>query len=1235
MASQAPITEHLDPEAPAPAPAPTARSGSLLASGEGAAPKVSEFKIERTFPIRIHAPKKASTSTAATFANNSLDEEPRSRVPPSHTTATTLAVHSSSPVYTHSSSPQVTIAQNATTTSAALGSRYITNRSSFLSTTDNNVSTAPSTPEQKVYRCEDEPIHIPGAIQSFGALIAVNENEDGLFVVRIVSENSKAVTGLDPESLFSLRCLTDLFPQSDKLDFISRAKALRTYKTRTSPDVFTLSLSSLVGSPIPLFCAMHLNDESDLIIFEFELENDVFNSGDALPKEPVQVADNHPTDNDVQQSTTSRSAPLYSLGVARERNRNLGSLEIFQILSEIQHQLGTAEVLSDLLDIIVGLVRELTGFHRIMCYQFDETASGSVVSELLDLRASGDLYRGLHFPASDIPKQARDLYLVNTIRVLYDRDQETSRLLCRTAEDAKAPLNLKHSYLRAFSPVHLKYLENMGVRASMSISLIVQGKLWGLISCHGYGSGMRVSLPVRELCRGLGDIASSNVEKLLYSSRIKARKPLAHTLPQTSPSAYIAASTSDLLQMFDADFAFLVIKGEARTVGKLLAYRECVNLLQYVRQRSFTSVFHSQNIAVDCKDAMHSPGALATLSGMLVVPLALSGADFLVFFRRGKQKEIHWAGNPHEKSLRPGTAYLEPRSSFKRWSQSVTGTSREWTEDQVESAVVLSTLYGRFIEVWRQKEAIVQKNKMTRLLIRNAGHEVRTPLNSIINYLEVALEETLDESARLHLQKSLQASKSLIYVVNDLLRLTEAENADFQTHEDNLDLRKMCHEIIGAFGAESARKKVEVRFQDDQEVPPTVRCDPSGLRQVLSNLMANAIKHSSTEGDLIQISVKFLGTTDTKTMIEISFQDQGSGLSEQDLDRIFQDFEQILDEDDSQILEVPKIIPKPQSSLVSIGLGLATTARFVRLNHGQISIASEEGHGTRVSINIPFRKALRFHRDKRPATEISLPTPPDLGSTNQEAGPTTPASATPSEASPSKALRDGQYSSSSKRRKESPLGLPKLTDAEESPHPQLDVSALSPVSPKTSTDHYPFPRIGSQLAKNKFRVLVAEDNPLNSRLIETRLARSGHEVTVTVDGQACADAFTGTPGNFDVILMDIQMPIVDGISCTRKIREFEKVHSPEISEYAKPYGRVPVIAVSASLSEEARGNYVESGFDGWILKPIDFKRLEAILAAILDELMREHLQYGNASWRNGGWFTMSGGGSGPGIASDE
>lgn len=297
--------------------------------------------------------------------------------------------------------------------------------------------------------------------------------------------------------------------------------------------------------------------------------------------------------------------------------------------------------------------------------------------------ASNDIYRGLHFPASDIPKQARELYLSNKIRVLYDRDQETSRLICRTFDDAKTPLNLEHSYLRAMSPVHIKYLANMGVQASMSISLVANQKLWGLISCHNYGAGagMRISLPMREVCRGLGDIASSNVEKLLYTSRIKARQPLTKAAPKASPFAYITSSSADLLNMFGADFGFLVIKGEARTIGKLEEYNECIVLLQYIRQKCFTTVFSSHAIEKDCPDIIYLKG-FKLLSGMLVVPLAISGSEFLVFLRKGKAKEVHWAGNPYEKDKIHGTNYLEPRSSFKRWSESVIGTSREWTEDE-------------------------------------------------------------------------------------------------------------------------------------------------------------------------------------------------------------------------------------------------------------------------------------------------------------------------------------------------------------------------------------------------------------------------------------------------------------------------------------------------------------------------------------------------------------------------
>jgi light-regulated signal transduction histidine kinase (bacteriophytochrome) len=317
-----------------------------------------------------------------------------------------------------------------------------------------------------------------------------------------------------------------------------------------------------------------------------------------------------------------------------------------------------------------------------------------VVAEYYHPRATTDSYLNLHFPASDIPPQARELYVVNKIRVLYDREEDTARLMCRTLQDAETPLDMKHSYLRAMSPLHIMYLRNMGVRATMSISIMVDNKFWGLISCHNYGAGMRVSLPVRELCRSLGEACSTHIEKLLYSARIKVRKPLSAAPKKTSPTAFIAASSSDLLNMFGADFGFLAIKGEARTIGKLSAYNEAIALLQYIRQRSFTEIFATQNVTKDCSDIIYEPG-LQVLVGMLVVPLAINGADFLVFFRKAKEKEITWAGNPNEKARSGNSAYLEPRSSFSRWTQSVVGTSREWNEDQGQFIICL--FYGFLI----------------------------------------------------------------------------------------------------------------------------------------------------------------------------------------------------------------------------------------------------------------------------------------------------------------------------------------------------------------------------------------------------------------------------------------------------------------------------------------------------------------------------------------------------------
>lgn len=346
-------------------------------------------------------------------------------------------------------------------------------------------------------------------------------------------------------------------------------------------------------------------------------------------------------------------------------------------------QLSSAPNLDTFLKVTVGILKELTGFHRVMIYQFDENWNGQVVTELVDSSATKDLYKGLNFPASDIPKQARDLYRVNKVRLLYDRDQETARLICKSKKYLDKPLDMTHSYLRAMSPIHIKYLRNMAVRASMSISITAFDELWGLVSCHTYGQkGMRVSFSIRRMCAIISDAMSRNIEKLSYASRLQAQK-LINTVPtEQNPTGYIVASSDDLLKLFGANFGLLSIREETKVLGELEHSQEALALLEYLRIRKFTSVTVSQSIGVDFPDLNYGPG-FSVIAGLLLVPLSIGGDDFIVFFRKGQLKLVNWAGNPYEKILKEGTqGYLEPRTSFKAWTETVVGRCKEWTEDQ-------------------------------------------------------------------------------------------------------------------------------------------------------------------------------------------------------------------------------------------------------------------------------------------------------------------------------------------------------------------------------------------------------------------------------------------------------------------------------------------------------------------------------------------------------------------------
>ena len=215
------------------------------------------------------------------------------------------------------------------------------------------------------------------------------------------------------------------------------------------------------------------------------------------------------------------------------------------------------------------------------------------------------------------------------MRLLYDRDLETARLVCRSVEDLETPLNLSFSYPRAMSPIHIKYLSNMAVRSSMSISIDAFNELWGLIACHSYGSkGKRVSFPIRKMCRLVGDTTSRNIERLSYASRLQARK-LINTVPtEASPSGYIIASSDDLLKLFDADFGLLSIKCETKILGKVEESQEALAMLEYLRLRKITSVITSQDIKDDFPDLRYPPG-FNVIAGLLLVPLSVGRSDFI------------------------------------------------------------------------------------------------------------------------------------------------------------------------------------------------------------------------------------------------------------------------------------------------------------------------------------------------------------------------------------------------------------------------------------------------------------------------------------------------------------------------------------------------------------------------------------------------------------------------------
>jgi light-regulated signal transduction histidine kinase (bacteriophytochrome) len=254
-------------------------------------------------------------------------------------------------------------------------------------------------------RCEDEPIRTPGAIQSYGALIGVKYSSYGNLEVRIASENTRKLLGYGPEQLFELPSFLDVLKSDAREEMVARINyALSNaaeVQDETRLDIFQMVITFPYEPDTRLWCAIHLAPNQDgLIVCEFEAYSDAFYLKDAginklAPETPVRMAGFETSLSDFEKSTTSASRPLPAIEVARQRqNKEFSALDIFNASSQAQKQITASANVQEVMDVSVGIVAELTGFHRVMFYTFDNLLNGCVEAEMLNPNACQDVFRG-------------------------------------------------------------------------------------------------------------------------------------------------------------------------------------------------------------------------------------------------------------------------------------------------------------------------------------------------------------------------------------------------------------------------------------------------------------------------------------------------------------------------------------------------------------------------------------------------------------------------------------------------------------------------------------------------------------------------------------------------------------------------------------------------------------------------------------------------------------------------
>ena len=516
--------------------------------------------------------------------------------------------------------------------------------------------------DEALKTCAEERIHQIGMIQAVGVLIAIDETD---LTIRMASGN-----------------LGDLFPLSAEAAIGQPlANLIGAAQTETFRD-----LASQESWPGSLICSIALERNGrdtpfDVHVFRadglmvIEIENEPPGEDDVFHRQFIPIRDS-----------------LWKLDAEQDMRRYSQA--------------------------VVDEVRMLTAYDRVMMYRFNQKWDGEVIAES---RADGALsYLGNHFPASDIPPQARELYTRNLVRLIVDVDGVSVPI--RSGAAVNPPLDLSLSWLRSMSPVHVQYLRNMDVRASLSISLVQNNRLWGLIACHHF-SPKYVPLRSREMDEFIGRMVSLKLGNMENAERGKLQdkirmllQRLTESIRQTSNlDAVVQSCRDDFLGLVRANGAVISVAGVRHKIGQTLSGDTLERLLDTLKTLPPVSIYCTDYLAnlIPLDEAQRE-----IASGLMIAPLGPEMGDFVMWFRPGILRTLRWAGRPGKQGFRDaaGRAHVSPRQSFDTWMETYRDKSMAWSQVEIDAAGSLSLA---LIEVLAQ-HALKSSEASYRLLAENS-----------------------------------------------------------------------------------------------------------------------------------------------------------------------------------------------------------------------------------------------------------------------------------------------------------------------------------------------------------------------------------------------------------------------------------------------------------------------------------------------------------------------------------